>query len=131
MGAEVEVSSSPTIYKGKTGQWAFVLHRITGFLVFAFILLHVVDVSTVNSPRVYNAIHRLYGNVFLRLFEIGLLFGLLYHALNGLRVIMIDFFPSAIKNERGVFIFMLSLSSVLTVAGGVIILRPFFTGSIH
>lgn len=131
MGSEVQVSSSVTIYKGKTGQWAFVLHRITGFLVFAFILLHVVDVSTVNSPRIYNAIHRLYGNVFLRLFEVGLLFGLLYHALNGLRVIMIDFFPSAIKNERGVFIFMLSLASVLTVAGGVIILRPFFTGSVH
>ncbi len=122
---------SATIYKGKTGQWAFVLHRITGFLVFMFILLHVVDISTINSPHIYDAIHRLYGNVFLRLFEVGLLFGLTYHALNGLRVIMIDFFPGAIKNEKQLFYFMFSLSILLTVIGGVIILRPFFTGSTH
>jgi succinate dehydrogenase / fumarate reductase cytochrome b subunit len=131
LGTAVKVSPSSTIYKGKSGQWAFVLHRITGFLVFAFILLHVVDVATVNSPHIYNQIHHLYGNVFLRLFEVGLLFALLYHALNGLRVIMIDFFPSAIKNEKAVFFSMLGLASLLTIVGGVIILRPFFTGSVH
>jgi succinate dehydrogenase / fumarate reductase cytochrome b subunit len=131
MGSAIAVSPSSTIYKGKSGQWAFVLHRITGFLVFVFILLHVVDVATVNSPHIYNQIHQLYGNVFLRLFEVGLLFALLYHALNGLRVIMIDFFPSAIKNEKAVFFSMLGLAVLLTIVGGVIILRPFFTGSVH
>ncbi|CAG4933866.1 unnamed protein product [Acidithrix sp. C25] len=118
------------MYKGKTGQWAFVLHRVTGFLVLMFILLHVIDISTINYPSIYNSIHRLYGNVVLRTFEVGLLFGLLYHALNGLRVIMIDFFPGAIKNEKRVFVGILSLSLLLTVVGGVIILRPFFTGSV-
>jgi succinate dehydrogenase / fumarate reductase cytochrome b subunit len=124
------VSPSSTMYKGKTGQWAFVLHRITGFLVFMFILLHIVDVSTLNSPHIYNSIHKLYGNIFLRLFEVGLLFALLYHALNGLRVVMIDFFPKAIKNEKGVFLFMLSLAGVMTLVGAVYILKPFFTGKV-
>ncbi len=118
------------MYKGKTGQWAFVLHRVTGFLVFMFILLHIVDVSTLNSPHIYNSIHRLYGNVFLRLFEVGLLFALLYHALNGLRVVMIDFFPKAIKNEKGVFLFMLSLAVIMTLVGAVFILKPFVTGKV-
>lgn len=131
MGEAVEVSPSSTLYKGKTGQWAFILHRITGFLVFVFILLHVVDVSTVNSPRIYNEIHALYGNIFLRLFEVGLLFALLYHALNGLRVVMIDFFPNAIKNEKQVFYAMLSISILLTIVGGVIIVKPFFVGVAH
>lgn len=124
------MSSGSTMYKGKTGQWAFVLHRITGFLVLMFILLHVVDISTINYPSIYNSIHRLYGNVVLRTFEVGLLFGLLYHALNGLRVIMIDFFPGAIKNEKRVFVGILSLSLLLTVVGGIIILKPFFTGRV-
>lgn len=84
------MSRSTTVYRGKSGQWAFILHRVTGFLVFLFILLHIVDVSTLNDPHVYNEIHALYGNILLRLFEVGLLFALLYHALNGLRVIMID-----------------------------------------
>ena len=132
MGEEIQVTpANSTIYKGKTGQWAFVLHRITGFLVFMFILLHVVDISTVNSPSIYNAIHRLYGNVLLRLFEVGLLFGLCYHALNGLRIIMIDFFPDSIKNEKRVFIGIFSLSILLTVVGGVIILKPFFVGGVR
>ncbi|MDA8372843.1 MAG: succinate dehydrogenase, cytochrome b556 subunit [Actinomycetota bacterium] len=132
MGEEVsQVSPESTVYKGKTGQWAFVLHRITGFLVLMFILLHIVDVSMLNFPRIYNEIHALYGNVLMRLFEVGLLFGLVYHALNGLRVIMIDFFPGSIKNEKSVFYGIFSLTILLTIIGGVIILRPFFTGSVH
>ena len=123
------MSKGATVYKGKSGQWAFVLHRITGFLVFMFILLHIVDVSTLNDPHVYNAIHALYGNIFLRLFEVGLLFALLYHALNGLRVIMIDFWPGVIKNEKGLFNFMLSLAILLTLVGGFFIVKPFFTGA--
>ena len=38
-----------TVYKGRSGQWAFVAHRTTGFLVFMFLLLHIVDVSLVNA----------------------------------------------------------------------------------
>ena len=125
------MSPESTLYKGKTGQWAFVLHRITGFLVLMFILLHIVDVSMLNFPRIYNEIHALYGNILMRLFEVGLLFGLVYHALNGLRVIMIDFFPGSIKNEKSVFYGIFSLTVLLTIIGGVIILRPFFTGSVH
>ena len=125
------MSPESTVYKGKTGQWAFVLHRITGFLVLMFILLHIVDVSMLNFPRIYNEIHALYGNVLMRLFEVGLLFGLVYHALNGLRVIMIDFFPGSIKNEKSVFYGIFSLTILLTIIGGVIILRPFFTVSVH
>ena len=125
------MSPESSLYNGKTGQWAFMLHRITGFLVLMFILLHIVDVSMVNFPHIYNAIHRLYGNVLMRLFEVGLLFGLLYHALNGLRVIMIDFFPGAIKNQKSVFYTIFSLTVLLTIVGGVIILKPFFTGSVH
>lgn len=120
-----------TKYKGKTGQWAFMLHRITGFLIFVFILLHIVDISTISSPGTYDAIHRLYGNIVLRVFEVGLLFALVFHALNGLRVVMIDFFPGSIKNEKSVFAFVFSLSVLLTLVGGFIIVRPFFTGSIN
>jgi len=123
--------SRSTVYKGRSGQWAFVLHRITGFLVFMFLLLHVVDVSLINyrGGRLYNEVHQLYGNIFLRLFEVGLLFGLLYHALNGLRIVMIDFFPGAVKSQKNLWSIVLGLSLLGTVIGGVIIVKPFVTGS--
>jgi len=117
-----------TVYKGRSGQWAFVLHRITGFLVFMFLLLHVVDVSLINyrGGHLYNDVHALYGNILLRLFEVGLLFGLLYHALNGLRIVMVDFFPGAVRNQRNLFSIVLGLSVLGTIIGGVIIVKPYF-----
>jgi len=123
-------ATSSTVYKGKSGQWAFVLHRVTGFLVFMFLLLHVVDVSLVNTPRLYNQVHQLYGNVLLRLFEVGLLASLLFHAFNGLRIVMIDFFPNALRNEKVMFRIVVFFTLVLSAIGGYIILRPFIEGRI-
>jgi succinate dehydrogenase / fumarate reductase cytochrome b subunit len=122
--------SRATVYKGKAGQWAFVAHRVTGFLVFFFLLLHVVDVSLVSRPDMYNEVHALYGNVLLRLFEVGLLGGLVFHALNGLRIVMVDFFPGAIRNEKAMLSVIVFLTVVLTMVGGFIILKPFIDGRI-
>jgi succinate dehydrogenase / fumarate reductase cytochrome b subunit len=127
----VSPATSSTVYRGKTGQWAFISHRVSGFLVFFFLLLHVVDVSLVNaSPRLYDEVHALYGNVMLRLFEVGLLGALLFHAFNGLRIVMIDFFPGAIKNERVMFRVVVFFTLILTAVGGYVILRPFIEGRI-
>ena len=94
---------SKTVYRGKSGQWAFITHRITGFLVLMFLLLHIVDVSLVNiDPELYNEVHDLYGNVFLRLFEVGLLAALVFHSFNGLRIVAYDFFPKAMRYHRAI-----------------------------
>lgn len=123
-------AAKSTVYRGKSGQWAFVMHRITGFLVFMFLLLHVVDVSLVNaSPKLYNEVHDLYGNVLLRLFEVGLLGALLFHAFNGLRIVMIDFFPGAIRSEKTMFSIVVFATVVLTLVGGFIIMKPFLEGT--
>jgi succinate dehydrogenase / fumarate reductase cytochrome b subunit len=124
-------SPNATVYRGRSGQWAFILHRVTGLMVFMFLLLHIVDVSTINfhGGRTYDQIHQLYGNILLRLFEVGLLFGLVFHALNGLRIVMVDFFPGAIKNQKNLFAIVLGLTGLATMIGGVIIVKPFFTGS--
>ena len=123
-------ATASTVYKGKSGQWAFVMHRITGFLVFMFLLLHVIDVSLVNaSPTLYNEVHDLYGNVLLRLFEIGLLGALVFHSFNGLRIVMIDFFPGAIRSEKVMFTIVLFFTAILTAVGGFVIMKPFLEGT--
>ena len=123
------MSRSPgTVYRGRAGQWAFLAHRVTGFLVFFFLLLHIVDVSLVAWPRLYDEVHELYGNVLLRLFEVGLLGALVFHSLNGLRIVMIDFFPGSIGNERRVLWAVVALTAGLTAAGGWVIMWPFVDG---
>ena len=124
------MSEKPSIYRGKSGQWAFLTHRVTGFLVFAFLLLHIVDVSLVRWPSLYDDVHRLYGNVLLRLFEVGLLFALLFHAFNGLRIIAVDFFPGAVANQRRLLAVATAFTIALGVPGAVVILWPFIQGHI-
>ena len=115
-------------YRGKSGQWAFIGHRITGFLVFLFLLLHVVDVSLVQDKHLYDEVHAVYGNVVLRVFEVTLLFALVFHALNGLRIILIDFFPDAIRREKAFLGVVIFLTLAAGIPGGYVILRPFLEG---
>ncbi len=124
------MSPASTRYKGKAGQWAFLGHRITGFLVFLFLLLHIVDVSLLRWPATYDQVHRLYGNVLLRLFEVGLLFALLFHTFNGVRIVAVDVFPEAVRNQRRLLQVVVALTVLAGVPGGVVIMWPFIEGRI-
>lgn len=116
-------------YQGKSGQWSFIGHRISGVLVFLFLLLHIVDVSLINlSASLYDEVHQLYGNVVLRVFEVGLLFALVFHSLNGLRIIMVDFFPGAVRKERRLMSAVVVLTLAVGIPGGYVILKPFIDG---
>ena len=117
-------------YRGKSGQWAFVGHRVSGFLVFFFLLLHIVDVSLVRWPETYDDVHAVYGNVVLRVFEVGLMFALVFHSLNGLRIVAVDFFPGQVRNERKLFAVVLFLTFAAGIPGAYIILKPFIDGKI-
>ena len=123
--------STDIVYKGRSGQWAFIGHRVSGVLVFLFLLLHIVDVSLVNiSAELYDEVHQLYGNVVLRLFEVGLLFALLFHSLNGLRIVALDFFPGAVRRERRLLSAVVFLTVAVGVPCGYVILKPFIDGTL-
>ncbi len=124
------MSTGSTRYKGKAGQWAFLGHRITGFLVFLFLLLHIVDVSLLRWPDTYDQVHRLYGNVVLRLFEVGLLVALVFHTFNGVRIVAVDMFPEAVRNQRRLLQAVVALTLLTGVPGGFVIMWPFIDGRI-
>lgn len=93
-----------TIYKGGQGQWAWAAHRITGILVFLFLLAHIVDTALVGfGPELYNRVVSVYRNPIIGLMEIGLAGAVLFHALNGLRIMAVDFFPKASDKQRELF----------------------------
>ncbi len=72
--------------------WSWVLHRITGATIFFFLFVHVLDTALVRvSPQAYNEVVETYKTPIVGLMEIGLVVAVLYHALNGIRVILIDF----------------------------------------
>ena len=90
-----------TLYRGGEGMWTWVLHRITGVSVFFFLLVHVLDTALVRvSPEAYDLVIASYKTPIVNLLEIGLVGAVLYHALNGLRVILVDFWAKGPRFQR-------------------------------
>lgn len=90
-----------TIYRGGEGMWTWVLHRITGVGVFFFLLVHVLDTALVRvSPAEYDAVIATYKTPIINLMEVGLVGAVLFHALNGLRIILVDFWAKGPRYQR-------------------------------
>ena len=90
-----------TLYRGRQGMWSWVAHRITGIAIFFFLLVHVLDTAVVRiSPEAYNAVIGTYKNPVMGLGEAGLVAAICYHAFNGLRIILIDFWKDGAKHQK-------------------------------
>ncbi|WP_082686621.1 succinate dehydrogenase, cytochrome b556 subunit [Mycobacterium sp. IS-3022] len=90
-----------TLYRGDPAMWSWVLHRITGATIFFFLFVHVLDTALVRvSPQAYNEVIETYKTPLIGLMEIGLVVAVLYHALNGIRVILIDFWQYGARYQR-------------------------------
>jgi succinate dehydrogenase / fumarate reductase, cytochrome b subunit len=88
-------------YRGSEGMLAWAFHRLSGVAIWAFILLHVLDIWLANvNPPLYNELLGLYGSLPGRVLETALGAAVLYHALNGLRIIVMDFWPVTTRYHR-------------------------------
>jgi len=86
-------------YRGKQGMLNWILHRITGLgivflvgthVVAAFFLQHIGDNVSARITAIYES----------RPTQLVVYFCVLFHALNGARVAVMDLFPRLIRYER-------------------------------
>ena len=106
-----------TLYRGREGMWSWLAHRVTGFLIFFFLLVHVLDTALVRvSPEVYDAVIGTYKNPIMGLGEAGLVAAVVFHAFNGIRVMLIDFWSSGPRHQRMLLWIVVGLF-VVTMAG--------------
>jgi succinate dehydrogenase / fumarate reductase cytochrome b subunit len=109
------------------GRAAHLAHRITGFAIFAFLVLHVLDVGLYSvSSRLYDSVQTLYGSAPLRVFECGLLFAVLFHTGNGLRLLTIDAARLSGAWSRRLLVGVLVAVAVAGSGGSALILDPLF-----
>jgi succinate dehydrogenase / fumarate reductase, cytochrome b subunit len=88
-------------YRGREGMWTWILHRATGLGILAFLILHVVDTAVVIYwPGFYEQTLVLYKHPVFRIGEFVIFFAVLFHALNGVRIIVQDFWPMAMRHQR-------------------------------
>jgi succinate dehydrogenase / fumarate reductase cytochrome b subunit len=81
--------------------WSWVAHRVTGVLIFFFLFVHVLDTALVRvSPEAYDEVVATYKTPIVALLEYGLVAAILFHALNGLRVIAVDFWSKGPRYQK-------------------------------
>lgn len=116
-----------TLYRGHEGQWSWVAHRLTGIAIILFLFAHVVDTAVVGwGPEAYNKVTSVYHNPIVRVLELGLVAAVLYHAVNGIRIMIVDFWPRTAAYHRQMFwvamaVFVAAMVPVTWIMGTAII----------
>ncbi len=104
------------IYYGGPGQWAWLLHRISGVGLLLFLILHILDVFLAAfGPNVFEKLLFIYHSWVFRPLVVVLVFGVVYHALNGLRIIIIDFWPRTTVYQKPLWVGATAVSLLVTV----------------
>ncbi len=113
-------------YRVSWTQLAWFGHRASGLGVLLFLFLHIVETSTVLlGPEVYDFTQTFYANLPAKIGEVLLMAALVYHSLNGLRVIVMDFWPASTIYYRPLTYGVIAATVISMVPLGAIILTPY------
>ncbi|HEY8870094.1 MAG TPA: succinate dehydrogenase, cytochrome b556 subunit [Candidatus Limnocylindrales bacterium] len=114
-------------YRGQEGMLAWAFHRISGVAIWTFVVVHVIDIYLVGGdPKTYDRLLAIYASPIGRILELLLGAALLYHALNGMRIIVIDFWPRLTRYHRALWYANWSLFILVGVPVGWVIVKPIF-----
>jgi succinate dehydrogenase cytochrome b556 subunit len=118
------VGGRAPIYSGGTGQYAWALHRASGIGILFFLLVHIIDISLIGLGRaIYDASVEFYARPVLVPMEILLVGAVVYHTLNGIRIMTIDFTKTGYRQERLSFAIVMILTILLTLPSAWLIFR--------
>jgi succinate dehydrogenase / fumarate reductase cytochrome b subunit len=123
MGLKRNVSLATGLrYRGGDPMLTFVLHRIGGLGMAIFITMHIL--ASFFGGDVGKSLNAVYENW---LFQIFIFFCVLFHAINGLRITIVDLFPKLLVHQReaiwvewAVFLplFAVAVFVIISAAGG-------------
>ena len=105
-------------YRVKTGMAAWLLHRITGLGLVVYLVLHINVISNLHDPAGFNKVMTFLGSPLFRFLEVGLLAFVIYHAVNGIRVIWVDFFEGS-ANQAKIFWVLTVIGVIIFILGAI------------
>jgi len=109
------------VYLGRgLGMWAYWLHRLTGLGLVAYLLLHVIVISSAlgGAQNFDPLLATLQSPLFVAL-DLGLLALVLIHGLNGIRILLFDL-GIGIGSQKQLFIGLMAVGIVIFLIGAVI-----------
>jgi len=116
LGASVE-SHPVQRYRIRVGMFAWILHRLTGLALVGYLVVHIWGLKAITNPDAYNALIASYHAPIFKVGEFLLLGAVVYHALNGMRIVLIDFMGWS-PNQQKLFWTLGAVAAVLFAVGG-------------
>ena len=108
-------------YKWGEGMWSYVFHRISGLALVVYLMMHIWVIHHIQRGGVTfdNLMRVMHGPLF-RLGEAALLAAILYHSINGIRVVAMDA-GLGMRNYRLTFWIVFFICAVIGITGGIIV----------
>jgi succinate dehydrogenase hydrophobic anchor subunit len=116
MSPMVQLLSGPLGRIPKTRGWPFLAawaHRITGVLLILYIFFHIITLSLLTDPGRFDAAMKTFGFVLFLFLELLLAVPVIYHALNGGRLILYEVFE--LRRDQLVLKWVVALGALYTL----------------
>lgn len=105
----------------KTGSWAFALNRLTGIGLALYLIIHLIVLSTLlRGEAAWDDFVALAKSTPFLLLDVVLIVGLVFHGLNGVRVVLVGTGIAADK-QRVMFWVLMAIGIVITVVAAVLV----------
>lgn len=120
------------MYKGQSGMWSWLFHRVTGLGILLFLFIHIVDISLLGfGPKVYNDGILLFDSVIVRLLSLALIGAVLLHATNGVRIVLIDFWRKGVLYQKVMFAIVMAITILAFIPIAYFVLLPALPSFFH
>ena len=112
------------MYKIRADMISWILHKVTGFAIVSFLIFHIWGMSQMSKgPDAFNAVIEAYKTPLFKFGEVLLLGAILFHGLNGMRIILGEFTRWAMDRHRLLLVLTYVIAGVLFIIGGIALWR--------
>jgi succinate dehydrogenase / fumarate reductase cytochrome b subunit len=113
-------------YRGRSGHYSWIAHRLSGLAILSFLVLHVWDTANAHFyPELYAWSIAVFKHPVFAVGEIGVMAAVLYHAFNGIRITILDFKPELWKYQKRSATMVWILFAVIFIPIGLYMLIEF------
>ena len=115
--ATAEQESRFQRYRIRTGMFAWMMHRLTGVGLVVYLIIHIWGLTALTDPETFNELIAKYHSPIFKVGEFALLVAVAYHAMNGLRIVLIDLLGWSPKQKR-LFATLGAVTLLIILVGG-------------
>src|SRR3954454_16701751 len=101
------------------GNVAFWIQRLTGVALVGYLILHVHTIHDLGNPEKFDAALKTFSTPMFKFGEMALLGNVILHALNGIRLTMVDLGVGLTRQRQPFWYFAIGVGAVLFLAGAI------------